>query len=171
MNIKLIVKIGVVLVLLALLVLGVFAYWKRTRLPSKFPSDQALITLFSTRHEAFEKLRKMADEDVGKQADLSASDPTSKLTKSRQEEYDNLLSGIGSGISESRDYDGTVRFVLAGQGTAISPSWLKGIEYIPGNYEKHGVIVHDLDDVSKLAPNVYLRQLEPHWFLVYQQTD
>jgi hypothetical protein len=87
-----------------------------------------LITLFSTHHEAFEKLRTMADEDWGKQAYFSASDSTSKLATSRQQEYDDLLSGISPGVSETRDYDGIVRFVLAGQGTAISPDWLKGIE-------------------------------------------
>ena len=113
----------------------------------------------------------MADEDWGRQAYFSAFDPTSKLAGSRQQEYYNLLSEISSGVTETRDYDGTVRFVLAGQGSAISPDWLKGVEYIPGNYEKKGILVHDLDNVSKLAPGIYLRQLEPNWFLVYQQTD
>jgi hypothetical protein len=171
MSVKLILRVGIVLVLLSLSILGIFTYWTRSRLPSKFPLDQNLITLFSAHHEAFEKLRKMADEDWGRQAEFSAFDSNSKLARSRQQEYDNLLSGIGSGVSETRDYDGTIRFVLAGQGTAISPGWLKGVEYILGNYEKKGVIVHDLDDVSKLATGVYLRQLEPNWFLVYQQTD
>jgi hypothetical protein len=171
MSVKLILKVGIVIVLLSLFVLGIFTYWTRSRLPSKFPLDQNLITLFSAHHEAFEKLRKMADEDWGRQAYFSAFDSTSKIAGSRQQKYDNLLSGISSGVTETRDYDGTVRFVLAGQGSAISPDWLKGVEYIPDNYEKKGVIVHDLDDVSKLAPGVYLRQIEPHWFLVYQETD
>jgi hypothetical protein len=168
MSLKL--KIGLASVLV-LLVLGVFIFWRTHPVKSKFPLDQNLITLFTAKHDVFEKLRKMADEDWGKQATFSVSDSSSKLAESRQQEYHDLLLQIGSGVIERRDYNGTITFNLAGEGVAIGPTWGKGIMYIPGSSEKEGIVVQNLDDVSKLAPGVYLRPIEPNWFIFYQQTD
>ena len=159
MIVKLILKVGIVCFVSMLL--------SCNPRPSKFPQDQYLIALYSAHHEAFEELRKMADEDGSKQMFISAFDSTSKLPKSRQQEYNNLLSRISSGMTVCTCDDGIVRFILAGEGCAISSGWIKGIEYIPRNYEKHGVIVNDLDDVSKLGTRIHLRKLEPNWFLFY----
>lgn len=167
---KLDLKIGIRSVLV-LLVLGTLIFWMTHSVKSKFPLDQNLITLFTAKHDVFEKLRKMANEDWGKQATFSISDSSGKLEKSRQQEYDDLLLQIGSGVIETRDYNGTITFNLAGEGVAIGPTWSKGIVYVPESSEKEGIIVQNLDDVSKLAPGVYLRPIEPNWFIFYQQTD
>jgi hypothetical protein len=70
------------------------------------------------------------------------------------------------------DYDGTVRFIYAGGGlSAIGPGWGKGIEFVPDDYRRKGSIAQNLDEARKLPPNVYLREIEPHWFIFYQRDD
>ena len=67
--------------------------------------------------------------------------------------------------------------VIAGQGEveftftwggllAIGPEWRKGIEYLP-EVDENDVIVQNLDNPGKLPPGLYLRQIEPHWFIFY----
>jgi hypothetical protein len=60
---------------------------------------------------------------------------------------------------------------VSGGLSAISSGWLKGIEYVPGSFEKKGVILQNLDGANTLSAGVYLRQIEPNWFIVYQRTD
>jgi len=143
----------------------------RPLLPTEIPRDQNLIALFSTHHEEFEKLRKMADEDGRTQYFIYAFDTKSRLARSHQQEYDDLLPRIGPGIIVVRCDNGIIRFIIAKEGISIGPEREKGIVYIPGDYEKHGVIVHDLDDVSKFGCRTHLRKLEPNWFLFYQDYD
>ena len=182
MSVKVILRISIASVLYSLFMLGtvvlvvfilfgIFIYWEPHRPPSKFPEDQTLIALFSAHHEAFEKIRKMADEDRKKEMFISASDLTKDLSGSHQQEYNNLLPRLSSGMTVSMRDDGIVRFVQAHDGFVISSSWEKGIEYIPGNCEKHAVIIPNLDDVSKLGGGLYLRKLEPNWFLFYQYCE
>lgn len=40
-------------------------------------------------------------------------------------------------------YTGVVRFIFAGEGVAIGPGWVKGIEYVPGDYGKEGTLLPD----------------------------
>jgi hypothetical protein len=50
---------------------------------------------------------------------------------------------------------------------AIGPEWRKGIAYLPEGTEKGGVIVQNLDKPGKFPPGLYLRQIELHWFVFY----
>jgi len=109
----------------------------------------------------------MIDEDGRRKLFISAFDSDSKLAN--QQEYDNLMPRISSGMMACTGDNGIVRFIMAGEGIAISPGWIKGIEYIPG--KKHGVIVDDLNDVSKFGTRIHLRRLGPNWFLFYEGFD
>jgi len=69
-------------------------------------------------------------------------------------------------------HDGVTRFAFAEGGLlAVSSGWAKGIEYVTGDYEKEGDIKQNLDDARRLPPGVYLRQIEPHWFIFYQRDE
>jgi len=183
MRVKLISEIGIYSVLYLLFILGAVVlavcifigaifYWEPHGPPSKFPEDQTLIALFSAHHEAFDKLRQMADEDRTKEMFISASDLTKDLTNSHQQEYNNLLPRLGSGMKVSMRDNGIVRFVqAAGDGLLKRSWWEKGIEYVPGNYEKNAVMVPNLDDVSKLRGGLYLRKIESNWFLFYRYSE
>jgi hypothetical protein len=134
-------------------------------------SDRKLISLFRYRRVAFEKLRDMAIED--NQSYLGGT-PAERgtLSEKRWQRYDALLHQIYPGLIMTTDWKKNVRFIFISCGvSAIAPGWLKGIEYMPGDHTAEGLLVENLDEGSKLAPNVYLRTIEPHWFIVYQRTD
>jgi hypothetical protein len=138
------------------------------------PKDQKLITIFHNHRAAFEKLREMAAEDIKqrKASFFSESYIEGNLDEIRKAEYRHLISEIYSGLVLAIDYDGAVIFTFAHGGlSAISPGWMKGIEYVPGDYRRRGKIVDDLDHGYLLKPNGYLREIEPKWFIAYQRTD
>ena len=149
--------------------IGVFVFWMADPLNLKAPKDQELFTLFHDHRMAFERLRQMANEE---QKAWFISVSHLELDKVRKQEYKRLLSEIYPGLIVGKGIDTGVRFTFAWGGlSAISPGWLKGIDYIPGDYRKEGVIEQNLDEARKWAPGVYLRQIEPHWFIVYQRDD
>ena len=68
--------------------------------------------------------------------------------------------------------DDVVRFEGAWAGlSAIGSEWSKGIAYIPGDYKKEGPILPNLDKPGALPYGMYLRQIEPHWFIYYDYID
>jgi len=148
-------------ILCGIILFGIFMY------PTKLPKDKDLIVLFSAHREEFEKLRKMADVDGGRGMIIKAYDSNSKLEKSRQQEYDDIIPKISAGMSVRWEEGGVVKYIIARDGCVISDSWDKGIAYIPGNHERYGTIKHDLDDVGKLGTGTYSRKIEPNWFLFY----
>ncbi len=116
------------------------------------PTDQMLIMAFKQHSALFEDLRqKKASHEKVEQAKLTA--------------LPGIL-GIGAG------WNGVIRFVYAEGGLlAVGSGWAKGIEYIPGDYQKEGDIRPELDDARKLPEGVYLREIEPHWFIFYQRDN
>jgi hypothetical protein len=56
-------------------------------------------------------------------------------------------------------------------GQAISSGWAKGIEFIPDMGKVIGTQRDTLDDSAKLPGDVYLRKLEPQWFLFFQRDE
>ena len=170
------VKLNLNKVLLALIVaccaLGAFMFWLADPLNLKSPADQELIATFHDHRAAFEKLRQMVAEDLHKESYFSESHLSGKLDVTRKQMYKNLLSEIHPGLVVTVDYDKSVRFIFARGGlSAISPGWLKGIEYVSGSYEKKGTISQNLDKANTLLAGVYIRQIEPNWFVLYQRTD
>lgn len=135
------------------------------------PRDQELISTFHAHHEAFERLQKMAAEDALRGWYLGASSP-SKLDQSRRSEYKNLISQIRPGLEVAMNgTTGVVRFIFTGEGSAIGPDWFKGIEYVPGDYGREGVLSHDLNNAASLPANVYIREIEPRWLIFYQRDE
>jgi hypothetical protein len=135
-------------------------------------SDRELITTFHTHKAEFVLLREMAAADMPNSAYLKASEDNPKLSQDRNRKYKDLMSQINPSLIIGMDYDTTTRFLFAGGGlSAIGPGWLKGIEYIPADPERKGKIEPTLDGADKLPADVYLRQIEPHWFVVYQRID
>jgi hypothetical protein len=170
------------LALILLLVAGVF--WMADPLNLRAPNDQKLIAIFQAHREAFKKLQQMATEDAqrGLYLDAPYFDEGSKFNKSRQQEYEKLISEIRPGLHVSIDgREKGMSFTFAGGGLlAIGPGWGKGINYVPDSFEIDGVtyregwagvVLTNLDKARTLPTNVYIRQIEPNWFLFYYHDD
>ena len=133
------------------------------------PRDQDLISIFHTHRRAFEQLKQMASEDARRGWYLGASDP-SKLEQARRDGYKKLISEIRPELQVAMDgTTGVMRFIFAGEGVAIGPDWVKGIEYVPGDYRREGVLLPDLAKAPTLPANVYIREIESRWFIFYQR--
>jgi hypothetical protein len=162
------VALGVVACFIAI---GALLFWLADPLYLKAPKDRALITVFQDHRAAFEQLRQMAVEDSI--WDLNEAHLDARLDDKRKREYKRLLSEIRPGLGAGRDYDGKTRFIFAVGGlSAIGPEWVKGIEYVPGSTDRVGPVLENLDQPASLAwGGVYLRQIEPKWFVFFQKTD
>lgn len=151
---------------------GAFIYFSPGLPSHSLLPDANLVATFQGRRVEFERLRQMTTEDLNTESYFSESHLDSKLSDLRRQEYRELIAKIQHGLIVTTDYDETVRFVIAGGGvSAISPGWLKGIEYVPGSIEKKGTLLPGLDSANTLPAGVYLREIEPHWFIVYQRTS
>ena len=171
MTIKTIFFRAVLFFILALAVVGALIFWMTDPLYLKAPKDRELIRIFQEHHAAFEKLRHMVVEDSVSY--LTESHMDGRLNDARKHEYQSLLLEISSGLIFVGSDLKSVRFIFAGGGlSAIGPGWIKGIEYVPGSVDRAGEIQDNLDQPSSLAEEgVYLRQIEPTWFIVFQKDD
>lgn len=185
-----IVLIALVFVAICLAVVAALAfYWSRswTQYSSyglHSSKDQQLIAIFHAHRAEFEWVQQMAAEDRKHGWYLGLSD-TNQINKSRWRQYEALTSGIYSNLDATMDgYGEGMRFIFAGGGTsAIGPGWVKGIEYVPRGYKINGdvygdtqpqwqgLILTNLDNAQTLPANVYLRPIEPNWFVFYQRSD
>ena len=153
-------------------VIGLVLLWMDDPLYLKAPSDDSLIQSFQSHQTEYERLREMAAEDSSKESYFTASHLDSRLDSARRDEYVNMLSNIQSGLILTYSPNMT-RFIFAGGGlSAIGPSWLKGIEYLPGHASGMGVEMQSLDKIYVLQPGVmYLRKIQPNWFVVVEKYD
>lgn len=154
--------------------LGALVFWKADPLNLRAPKNQELLKLFNNHREAFERLRMMVIKDQKRVSYVSESDTEGKISRLRKQEYETLISQIYSEMSVGvAGYHNEVRFIFASGGlSAIGSGWCKGIEYVPGDYRKAGEIVQNLDRPNKLkSGKVYLRQIEPHWFIFFQRIN
>jgi hypothetical protein len=161
------VVLGLVVCFIAV---GAILFWLADPLYLKAPKDRELITAFQDHRAAFEKLRHMAAEDSA--GYLSESHLDARIGDKRREEYKSLLTEIRPCRSVGGDYQ-TTRFIFAGGGLlAIGPGWAKGIEYVLGSTDHVGPVLENLDQPASLAMGgVYLRKIEPNWFVFVQKTD
>lgn len=161
------VVLGLVVCFIAI---GAILFWMADPLYLKAPKDRELMTVFQNHRAAFEQLRQMATEDS--LSYLSESDLDARLSGTRRQKYKSLLSEIRPCRSVGRGYQ-TTRFIFAeGALLAIGPGWVKGIEYVPGSTDRVGDVLENLDQPSSLAMGaVYLRQIDPKWFIFFQKTD
>jgi hypothetical protein len=166
-------------VTLALVVVCSALFWSVPSLlfwmasPLRVPSDQKLMATFQDHRAAFDELREMATED----SRTGPFDPDldRELPVSRQQKYNRLRSeikfGLGMGAGGN---DHVVRFTFASGAvhSQIAPEWSKGIEYIPGYYKVYGwELALNLDQLSALPEGMYVREIEPHWFIFYDYMD
>ena len=126
----------------------------------RVPSDRELLAIFATHRQTFEDFKTIALSNLS----------TERLSKAQQEVHDALLQKISPGITGSPDWDKTVTFVFAHEGTALTPGWSKGIRYIPASNRIPGQLRSDLDEIQKAPPMVYLRRIEPEWYIFYFRT-
>lgn len=135
------------------------------------PSDQNLISAFRGHRQAFGQIQEMATEDMRRGWYLGTSSP-SKLDQSRQSQYNSLIYQIRPGLRVvTNGYTGVVRFIFAGEGSAIGSDWFKGIEYVPGDYGQEGTLLPDLNKAAGLPARVYMREIEPRWLIFYQRDE
>jgi len=163
------VSFGVGVTLVALFV------WMTDPFYLKAPSDDRLVALFRAHRAEFDALREMALEDWRTSTYIRSSTlERSGLDKSRRDSYRRLLSTIDSGnlIITVDHQSNSVRFISATGGiAAFGPGWLKGIEYFPEKSDREGLITENLDSPSRLTAGVYLKPIEPMWFILFQKTD
>jgi hypothetical protein len=158
---------------LAFVVLAAVALWLTGRASPRVmePKDQDLIATFHAHRQAFEQLQEMATQDARRGWYLAGNDPH-KPDQPRRDEYKKLISQIHPGLQVAMTGPtGTVRFIFAGEGVAIGPGWVKGIEYVPGDYSREGVLLPDLDKAASLPARVYMREIEPRWLIFYQRDE
>ena len=170
MTIKTISFRVIIFLILAVAVFSALLFWMADPLYLKAPKDSVLITKFHEHHEAFDQLRHMMIEDS--LAYLSESQIDGRLNDARKNEYQSMLSKIQSGLIIGSDLK-SVRFIFAIGGlSAIGSGWFKGIEYVPEGVNSGGDILDSLDRPSSLVvEGVYLRQIEPNWFVIFQKDD
>lgn len=158
-------------VFVCFIAVGATLFWLADPLYLRAPKDRELIKVFQDHRAAFEQLQQMAVEDSI--WDLNEAHLDARLDDKRKQEYKRLLSEIRLGLGAGRDYDEKTRFIFAAGGlSAIGPEWVKGIEYIPGSTAHVGDVVENLDQPASLAwGGMYLRQIEPKWFVFFQKTD
>ena len=135
--------------------------------------DKNLMATFVSHRDSFEKIRLMSNQDEQKGWFIGVS-KMSDLDETRQREYRNQICLIQSGLDVRLDGNGNVlRYIFSGGSRllAIGPGWVKGIEYIPTDYNKQGILVTNTDEMRKAPEGVYLRQIGPNWFIFYQKTD
>jgi hypothetical protein len=170
------------------------AFWAADPLNLRAPKDQKLIAIFHAHRAAFEKLQQMAIEDArhGRYFEPSGLETVElegrkfvyhhEIGGVRWQEYKNLLSEFRPSLDWVIDgHFDVVKAVFAGGGLlAIGPGWVKGIEYVPSSFEIDGVtyvqgwqgqILTNLDNARTLPANMYLRQIEPKWFVYYERFD
>ena len=136
-----------------------------------FPSDEILLNSFRTHSVAYERLRDMATEDMNTQSTFTVGYLSAALPKARREEYRSLMSSITPDLMVGVDYNGIVRFIFVLHGSAIGPSSLKGIEYVPAGARSGALFVHDLNKLERYTDGVYLRPIKSGWFVLYQSTN
>jgi len=135
------------------------------------PRDHDLVALVSSHRAVFERLRRMVTEDMHKRSYFSESELGGIEPESRRAEYESLLR-LKKGLRVTVNYDGSVRFIFATFGhSAIGPGWLKGIQFVPTGTKPKGVLVKTLDSPQNLSAGVYLVEVEPEWFLLYQADE
>ena len=144
-------------------------FWALDPLNIRAPKDQYLISLFHDHRTAFDRLSQIVNKDIAHGHGIDKQSP----------EYKDLLSELHPIPMISPDptiipggYGGKVIFIFASGGlSAISSGWSKGIIYIPGSYERSGIIMQNLDAANKLPAQSYLRRIEPNWFIFYRSSD
>jgi hypothetical protein len=102
-----------------------------------------------------------------------------KFPWSRRQEYKHLEAEVYHSFDviiweTANGPDNVVRFVFAWGGlSAIGPEWTKGIEYIPGddNDKDEAQLLPSLDQPGALPYGMYVREIEPHWFIFYNYVD
>jgi hypothetical protein len=135
------------------------------------PSDAKLIREFRHHRGDFERLRQMATEDMHQQGSFTRETISNTFPESRRNEYRSLLSMVPN-LSVGINYDGTTRFVFASsEGLAVGPGRAKGIQFSPTGTRLIGIRMSSLDELAKLPAGVYLREIEPQWFIFYQLDD
>jgi hypothetical protein len=145
-------------------------FWMADPLNFRALTDHKLISIFYDHRSTLERLRLMAVE--GHTSYITKSNIVEETDESRKEEYIKLLSDISYDIVVSADNYHTVVFEFGSGGlSAIGPGWMKGIQYVPGDYTRHGQLVKSLDKTNILPPGSYLRMIEPNWFVVYYRSD
>jgi hypothetical protein len=160
--------------LLALIAIGALVVaaviWSDDPFEWKSPKDQVMIDDFHQHREAFDSLRELAVQN-GKVFLSESTLQTGNLSEGAQKASRQFLRETWPGMTVGVDLNQSIRFIFAGGGLdlPIGPDWAKGILYIPGDTCPWGTLTADLDHSSKVPDSIYLRQLEPHWFLFYQR--
>ncbi len=122
-----------------------------------FPDEQHVVTLYAAHEEEFAALTKMIQNHCAGQLTPEAAAAASRIDRR---------------MRIACDYAGTVRFILGVRGLmTIGPEQIIGLTYVPGDPERKGSVVTALGPHMQDVGNVYLRQVDNHWYVFTQNTD
>lgn len=135
-------------------------------------TDENMINLFAKHNNEFQTLRQMAVNDRKLLSHLTKSSVTKYLDNTRSKEYQSLMPLLSDDIIITVDHNKIVRFIFSGGGlSAIGGGWIKGIEYRPNTLEEPEKLLLSLNEVNNLSPDLYLKKIEPSWYIFYQYND
>jgi hypothetical protein len=146
------------------------AHGSTGRMHIEAPSDQELIALYQEHRSEFDRLRELATEDMRIQSYFNEATIDRIAPVSRRLEYQRLLR-LRAGLAVGVDYNGNVRFIFATRGSAVSHSWAEGIQYSTPVSRLPGKPVATTDSAMSLPEGIYLRELAPHWFILFQKDN
>lgn len=170
METKPITKIAIAFAAVLAILVMLYSWRADSSQEAAVPSDDNVIRVFHVHRDEFERPRQMATEDRQQTSLFSEVKLSNKLPASRRIEYQSLLK-LSPGLEVGANYDGSVRFIFTSIGQAIAPGWAKGIEFVPDTGKVAGIQRETLDDAAKYPAGVYLRKLEPQWFLFFQRDE
>jgi len=151
---------------------SLFIFWVIDPFKWSASSDEELIVFFKNHNNELTKLSQMVIDDRKILSYYTKSSISGSFSDLRAKEYRDLISTLPNNIIITVDHNQIVRFIFSGGGLlAIGGGWIKGIEYMPDVFEKSSNILQNLNDVSALRPNVYLRKIEASWYIIYQYSD
>lgn len=132
------------------------------------PSDDELIANFKAHEAAFERLAHMSLEDSGLlRVDEDWTDPREPasigVTADRLETYRNLFreAHVPRGLTR---YDGNVKFMYWGIGSAVSDDISKGYTYMPKAPDRTRVKLDGFEPRDR-APETHYRWIRGNWYI------
>jgi hypothetical protein len=159
-------------VVLVVCLIGGGLIWLIDPIYLRVPKDAVVSQYFESHRATFERLRDMALNDAHLASRFAANGLDEKLGQDRSRQYQSLFAQLPPGVVVTTHRQ-SVRFIFATGGLlSIGSEWIKGIEYLPSASTDWGKSVNNLDDPAHLATgDVYLREVQPQWFLFLQKTE
>jgi hypothetical protein len=130
------------------------------------PDEQQVMALYAAHRQEFAVLVEMIEPNclAGKLSPSLGGEMSPEATA--------VASRIDPRMKVFCDHDGTVRFILGVRGLmTIGPELIIGLTYILGDPARWGSVVPALEPHEQEVGEVFLRQVDSHWYVFTQNTE